>query len=393
MNKEETSVFSNGLLWFGAAISIAEMLSGTYFAPLGFTKGLLAIVVGHIIGGALMLFAGLIGAKTKKTAMETVQMSFGSKGSILFSSMNVLQLVGWTGVMIIAGAQACQLIMPVSMVFWSIVIGVLVAVWILVGLTNLGKLNFLAMIGLLAAGLYFTFLIFQQPAMTVPKGDISFGAAVELAVAMPLSWLPLISDYTSTAEKKRKTTFASVITYNLTSIWMYIIGMAGVLMTGYAGIPEMMKSFKLGSIALIIIIFSTITTTFLDVYSAGVSAQTMWKKIDAKKAGIIVCILGTLLAIFAPITKYENFLYLIGSVFVPMIAIQIIDFFFFHKDVSKQNYAKGNLILWLIGFVIARVFINIETPIGSTLPVILIVSVLSVLLNVLRREKDAAKIS
>ena len=49
-NKGRTSLFENGLIWFGAGLSIAEILTGTSFAPLGFGKGILAIIIGHIIG-------------------------------------------------------------------------------------------------------------------------------------------------------------------------------------------------------------------------------------------------------------------------------------------------------------------------------------------------------
>jgi len=106
MEEKYTSLFENGLIWFGAAVSIAEILTGTYFASLGFQKGLLAIVLGHIIGCGLMFLAGIIGGKTRKSAMETVKMSFGQKGSLLFAFLNVLQLVGWTGIMIYDGALA-----------------------------------------------------------------------------------------------------------------------------------------------------------------------------------------------------------------------------------------------------------------------------------------------
>ena len=84
--------FQSGLVWFGAGVSIAEILTGTYFAPLGFGKGLAAILLGHLIGCAMMYFAGLIGGQTKKSAMETTKMSFGSKGCIFFAFLNVLQL-------------------------------------------------------------------------------------------------------------------------------------------------------------------------------------------------------------------------------------------------------------------------------------------------------------
>ena len=94
MGQRRTSLFENGLIWFGAGVSIAEILTGTYFAPLGFGKGVLAILIGHIIGCGLLFLAGLIGGRVRKSAMETVKMSFGQKGSLLFAGLNILQLVG-----------------------------------------------------------------------------------------------------------------------------------------------------------------------------------------------------------------------------------------------------------------------------------------------------------
>ena len=80
MEEKRTSVFENGLIWFGAAVSIAEILTGTYFAPLGFTKGLFAILIGHIIGCAMLFLAGLIGGKVRKSAM----LANGELGLIIF---------------------------------------------------------------------------------------------------------------------------------------------------------------------------------------------------------------------------------------------------------------------------------------------------------------------
>lgn len=108
MNEKRTSVFSNGLIWFGAGVSLAEILTGTYFAPLGFGKAMAAILLGHLIGGLMMFAAGMIGAKERKSAMETVKMSFGERGSLLFAILNVLQLVGWTAIMIYDGALAAD---------------------------------------------------------------------------------------------------------------------------------------------------------------------------------------------------------------------------------------------------------------------------------------------
>ena len=129
MSEKRTSVFSNGLIWFGAGVSLAEILTGTYFAPLGMGKGLLAIIVGHIIGCLMLFLAGVIGGKVRKSAMETVKMSFGEKGSLLFAVLNVLQLVGWTAIMIYDGALAADGLLHSGIWIWAIVIGILIIVW------------------------------------------------------------------------------------------------------------------------------------------------------------------------------------------------------------------------------------------------------------------------
>ena len=157
---KKTSVFANALIWFGAGVSIAEILTGTYYSTLGFGKGLAAILIGHLIGGVMMFAAGLIGGLEEKSAMETVKMSFGEKGSLLFVLLNVLQLVGWTAIMIYDGALAAGGIVALPGWVWPLVIGGLIIVWILIGLTNLGKVNTVAMAALLILCLILCFVIF-----------------------------------------------------------------------------------------------------------------------------------------------------------------------------------------------------------------------------------------
>ena len=197
MEERRTSVFENGLIWFGAAVSIAEILTGTYFASLGFNKGLLAIIIGHIIGCAMFFLAGLIGGKVRKSSMETAKMSFGNKGALLFSVLNIIQLIGWTAIMIYDGALAVNGIFDIANWIWCIVIGALIVLWIMIGIKNLGKVNTVAMTALFVLTIILSFVIFGKGTMQNIAGEgMTFGAAVELSVAMPLSWLPLISDYT-----------------------------------------------------------------------------------------------------------------------------------------------------------------------------------------------------
>lgn len=393
--KVKTSIFSNGLIWFGAAVSIAEILTGTFIAPLGFTKGLAAILIGHIIGCILLYFAGLIGANTEKSAMETVKISFGQKGSLLFSVMNIIQLVGWTAIMIVSGSAAASYAVSLGGSWvWCLIIGGLIILWILAGPKNLVKLNTVAMFGLFVLTVILSIVIFKGKMAAASGGELSFGAAVELSAAMPLSWLPLISDYTRTAEKKRRATLASAGVYFLASCWMYVIGLGAALFTGESDIAKIMVTAGLGVAGLAIIIFSTVTTTYLDAFSAGVSSVSISAKINEKWAGVVVCVIGTVLAIFAPDARFESFLYFIGSAFAPMASILITDYFILKKDSSESVLKIVNLVVWVVGFGVYRMAMSFDSPVGYTLPVMVIVSILCVIAEKIFGGKcNAGKIS
>ena len=392
MKEKRTSIFENGLIWFGAGVSLAEILTGTAFAPLGFQKGILAIIIGHIIGCTMLFLAGVIGGKTRRSAMETVKMSFGQNGGVFFAVLNVLQLVGWTAIMIYDGELAADGVLNTGRWVWCLVIGALIIVWILVGITNLGKINTIAMAALFILTLVLCKVIFFSGAAgNVDTSEaMSFGAAVELAVAMPLSWLPLISDYTREAEEPVKATAVSAVVYGIISCWMYVIGMGAAIYTGEYDIAQIMVKAGLGIAGLLIIVFSTVTTTFLDAYSAGISAESVFSKLNGKYAAVAVTVIGTVGAIVYPMDNITDFLYLIGSVFAPMIAIQIADFFILKRaDSLSDAIDVTNIVIWIVGFVLYRYLMGVDIPVGNTLPDMAVTIVICVIIRKCMGSKKA----
>ena len=198
---------------------------------------------------------------------------------------------------------------------------------------------------------------------------------------MPLSWLPLISDYTREAKEPVKATAVSSIVYGLVSCWMYVIGMGAAIYTGESDIAQIMVKAGLGIAGLLIIVFSTVTTTFLDAYSAGISSESVFSKINGKYAAIAVTIIGTIAAIVYPMDNITDFLYLIGSVFAPMIAIQIADFFILKKDRANKAVDICNIIVWLAGFAAYRFLLNVDTIVGNTLPDMVFTIILCVIVT------------
>ena len=216
--------------------------------------------------------------------------------------------------------------------------------------------------------------VFSTPQGVAATNDtITFGAAVELNIAMALSWLPLISDYTRTLKKPFIGTVGSVLSYFIGSIFMFTIGLGAAVYYGTSDVFTIMSSAGFGLAALATIVLSTVTTTFLDVFSGGVSSVNINGKINQKLASVIVCVVGVVIAILIPLSRYEDFLYLISSVFAPLFAISLADYFLLHqREIRPQNSLNiKNLTLWLIGFIAYRLLMPYNTVVGITLPVML----------------------
>ena len=390
MMDEKTQLSSFGLfaLWFGAAISMAEIFTGTLLAPLGFWTGLQAILLGHLIGGGILILGGFIGAKSKLPAIMSTRISFGKYGSYLFSVLNILQLIGWTAVMIISGGRAANelsisLFGLDSLTFWALAIGLSIALWIALGKKGFQKLNVAAVVLLFVLTIVLCGVVFKEGSIfsALPSDAMSFGAALELSVIMPLSWLPLIADYTRFSEHKSKGLVGSFLGYFLGSSLMYTIGLAVALYSQEASVASMMSALNLGFAALAIVLLSTITTTFLDAYSAGVSLSNIFPMLNERKTALVMAFVGVVVALLTPIEEYETFLYAIGSVFGPLFAIVLVDYFIFKKVHIEETLALhiGALIVWGIGAGLYYYYMSLDLALGTTLPTMLSTAILMII--------------
>ncbi|MGN0034542.1 MAG: hypothetical protein ACI364_02280, partial [Coriobacteriales bacterium] len=58
---------------------------------------------------------------------------------------------------------------------------------------------------------------------------------------------------------------------------------------------------------------------------------------------------------------------------------------------SSENVDWGNVVLWVIGFILYQVFLALALPIGSTIPVVVLLIVLSIIVHkVTDRDKSGA---
>ncbi len=392
------------LLWAGAAVSLAEIWAGGLLIPLGFATGFLVILLGHFIGNIPLAFGGVIGSKTGLPTMVAVRPSFGVRGSYFATVLNLVQLVGWTGVMLWIGGQAAQAVWPMpSLGFrgWVLVAGIATTLWALVGHRYWKWLQRIAVTALIALCCIMTYVVLHEYGldrlMEVPsKGGMPFMVGLDLVIAMPISWLPLVCDYSRYGKGTKPVFWGTWVGYFIFSSWMYAIGLAAALATQSptpeSMVLELMVGFGLAVPAMIIVLFSTFTTTFLDIYSTAVSALNIWPRLGEKPGSLTCGVLGTVLALMFPATAYEGFLLFIGSVFCPLFGVVLSDFFFLRRGKYFETgmdplktywYSAGfnpwAFVAWAAGFGLYH-FLQRQTAWGASIPSLLATGVIYLIL-------------
>ena len=339
---KKQSLWMAALIWFGAAISVAEIEAGGEIGA-----NWMALVLGHLLGGVLLFFSGFVGARLRQGAMATTASAFGSAGARFFALLNVVQLIGWIAVM---NEQTTRALAELSPRFASplthVVLSALVGIWVIVGILKTSRLATVAMgaLAVLMAVLSFRILAPVEPVPTTGE-TMPFWTAFEISAAMPLSWAPVIADYTRTTERPLAQCALSVVVYTFASLWMYAVGMMLVAQGPDMTLPTAIVRHGLSGIGIPILIVSTVTTNLLAAHSTGESAQVVSPRLNVRAVVACAVAAGAALSIFGIAGHYISFLYFIASVFAPMAAVLVVNHF-----VVRRAAVRWNLLAWSVGF-------------------------------------------
>jgi NCS1 family nucleobase:cation symporter-1 len=387
------------LLWAGVAISLAEIWAGGFLAPMGLWLGIGAIVLGHIIGNTFMALGGIIGSQHGIMSMVSVRPSFGIRGSNLAAILNIVQLIGWASIMLIIGGRAGAMLgkplggILASSSLWIIAIGLGTLIWAqMTGKSIWRVMQKLTVIGLLLLMVLMSGVSlkeFGSGVLNLKPQEMPFMIGLDLVIAMPISWMPLVADYSRFSKKTVPAFWNTWLGYFLISSWMYVLGLTATLVAGAADpgalILQLMGGLGLAVPALLMVVFSTITTGFPDVYSATCSAMNISQKFSSRTILWVAGIISILVALVFPMEQYENFLFLIGAMFVPLFGVVLTDYFLIrNRQISVENlyrpqgaywYANGfngvALICWAVGFFVYELIALTKYPIGGSMPSLL----------------------
>ncbi len=399
------------LLWAGAAISLSEIWAGGLLASFGLLAGLGVILLGHLAGNTPMALGGLIGSRHGVPAIVGTRGALGNRGSMLPAVLNIVQLVGWTGVMLWIGGQAAAGLAggAESARWWIVALGVLTTLWALAGnrawrtLQKIGVVLLLVLsVGMTALALWtygWRGLVAAEAAPSMP-----FMLGLDLVIAMPISWMPLVSDYARYAAVPGRGIRGTWWGYFLVSSWMFAAGLVASVATG-SGAPEtmlmqLMGEHRLWLPAVGIVLLSTATTTFLDIYSNAVSAQSLFPKLGTRPLVLLGGLAGTLIALFFDATKYEGFLLFIGAAFCPLFGVVLADYFILKRGryEAEDLFRRGRywytggvngraMAAWAAGFALYRWCVETEFAGGSSIPSMAAAAALYLAISFGKREK------
>jgi putative hydroxymethylpyrimidine transporter CytX len=391
------------LLWVGAAISISEIYTGGTMASLGYARGIAVILTGHLIGVSLLVFGGYISFVRKENAMDSVAFSLGRGGGSLAAVFNMIQLIGWTIIMVVQAGSAAVGALP-EIPFWvaALVLSVLVLAWALIMGSPTARLNEVVVIllAILCAILFIEArgkgsspLSGLSAAITPPDAgfagseSMSMTLGIELSIAMPVSWLPLAGDYACKAENKTGAAAMPFAGYFIGSVLMYCFGLFIGIHTG-GDIFTFIAGSSLRFLACAVVLFSTLTTAFLDLYSAAVSSRQLIKTKTERLPILVIGLFTILAAVLFPVNKYEeiliNFLTAIGMVFVPVYSVLFLEFLF-KKGRREKVFHPYALLIIFAGMTGYRIFTRYEIGIPTVMTIIL-VSLLYVPFLVVHKE-------
>jgi len=346
------------LLGFTGAIFVLQP-NGAGTPKLSLAAGLTAIVVGTVLGTVPIALAGLMGARTGAPAMVLLRGLFGARMSYLPTALNILQCLGWGIFELVTIATAAHTVAP-SLPRWAyVLIAGVVTAWLAarpLGFVRTLRRYVTSAVVVVLAYLFIELARHPLPAFT--HGSWSgYWAATDTVVAAAISFAPLAADYTRHSRTERAAFTGTLVGYSVTQVLCYVIGLLA-LVTVARNPNDIYGAFialPLGTVGFAILAARELDQSFANVYSTAVSTQNLRPLWDRRVLAVSIAALTTAGALYLNIADYENFLDLLGSVFVPMAAVLIIDFFVLsrgHWDLSIGARSRWPMLgPWAIGFV------------------------------------------
>lgn len=353
-------------LWGNLGVSLLSFTGAIFvLVPTGgpgmsLAAAVLALLVGSVLGALGVAFAAVPGAHTGAPAMVLLRGLFGTKPSYLPTALNVVQLVGWTTFELVTIGTAMHQVAPtVPRWLYVATAGVLTTTLALRPLSWIRVLRKYVTAAVVIVLVYLFVQLLRQPLPALGHGSwTGFWIAVDTVVGVSVSWVPLASDYSRHARSARDAFTGAFVGYSITQTACYGLGLVALVTVAHHDPNQIFGSFMavpLGTLAFAVLAVRELDQSFADTYSTAVSVQNFRPRWDRRPLTLAVGTVATLSALALNIGDYENFLILIGSVFVPLLGVLVIDYYLIsrrHWNLSEDSPPRWSTLLpWAVGFI------------------------------------------
>ena len=363
------------LLWGNLGVSLLVLVAGALLVPpigsLSFQQALLAVVVGGLIGNAMLGTAGLIGADARVPAMVLLRAPLGRRGSYAPTVVNVLQCLGWATFELIIIAVSAAALSDALFGFearwlWTLVFGAIAALMALLGPVGVVR-RLLRKVAVWAVPLslaYLTWWALRDADLgalwSTPGTGGSIWLGIDLVVAITVTWIPLAADYTRFSRSRRDAFAGTFLGYLVPTFWMFGLGLVLVIvkqLSEATAIPPAVAAAGLAAaLALLAVTIDEVDEAFANVYSAGVSLQNLLGRVPLRLLVLVSATIATLAALTVQLREYELFLLLLGSAFVPLFGVLLADWLLSGRHYGQQEvFGRAGVRAvpmgaWLVGF-------------------------------------------
>ncbi|MDT4891716.1 MAG: nucleobase:cation symporter, family [Pseudonocardiales bacterium] len=319
-----------------------------------------AVLVGTVLGTLGVAASAVPGARTGAPAMVLLRGLFGTRPSYLPTVLNIVQLVGWTTFELVTiGTALHQIAGDVPRWAYILAGGVLTTALSLRPLGWIRVLRKYVTIAVLVALAYLFVQLLRHPLPSFGHGSwAGFWIAVDTVIGVSVSWVPVASDYSRHSRSPRDAFVGAFVGYSVTQIACYALGLVALVTVAQHDPGRIFGSFMavpLGTLAFAVIAVRELDQSFVDTYSTAVSVQNFRPRWDRRVLALVVGTVATGCALALNINDYENFLILIGSVFVPLLGVLVVDWFVVSRgrwDLSPDSRPRwATLLPWALGFV------------------------------------------
>jgi len=386
-------------LWLSLGVGLLVMQIGAYLVPaLGTQQALAVIVVGSILGAGLLAWTAKIGCDSGLSSAGLMHATYGSSFARLPVLLNIVQLIGWTTFELVVMRDGTVAIARQSgsfvASFWPVLAtllwgGVLIA--LLSGSMVTLVRKFIGRFGLplvIASLLWLTWqflgraqaqgweAFWNRPG----AGGMSTLSALDLVIAMPVSWLPLVADFARHGRDGKSALRGTWLGYAIANTWCYGLGVLIALTTPSTDLVAALLLAQGGLIALGLILIDEVDNAYGDLYSGSVAGQSLKPGWSLRRWGIGLAVLCTGLALVLPMHSLEPFLLMLSSVFVPLYGVILARLAGTPNVAALLGTKKVNLsavLIWLLGVATYHLCAKFAPEWGAALPTLALTFVLA----------------